>query len=253
MGKDQDDSFNREKEMMQRAPLRVQEGEVWTSGRFDLRSGQDLSLSFVGAPPAWAEIGNGLQIECQTVDQSIAVRLEAWMDEPPGDEEQGDERMELLIDWTSGWVWLDACDGTSPQLELFLGPSTLSTVYRLRVSRQVQPYSEEATESAAWPTQGIASPQERYLFQFWPVPLTPEMAEDSEASETKRESFPSSREKVILTLIARGSSDREIAKQLQISLRTLKIAIASIQQKLEASDRTALIIHALRRGWIRME
>jgi DNA-binding CsgD family transcriptional regulator len=239
---------------MQLVPLRVQEGEVWvTSGRFDLRDNQDVSLSFVGVPPAWAEIDNGLQIHCKAVDLRIAVRLEAWMDEPPGHEEQWDERSELLIDWTSGWVWLDACDGTGPDLEFFLGPSALSTAYRLRVSRQVRPGSDGATENASWYAQGISPHQERYLFQFWPVPLAPEMVEDSEASETELEGLPSSREKAILTFIARGDSDREIARQLQISLRTVKTSIASIQQKLEASDRTAALVHALRRGWISME
>lgn len=254
MGKDKDDSLNREEETMQPGPLGVQEGEVWvTSGEFDLRDGQDLSLSFVGVPPAWAEIDNGLQIYCKAVDLRIAVRLEAWMAEPPGHEEQWDERSELLIDWTSGWVWLDACDGTSPQLEFFLGPSALSTAYRLRVSRQMRPESEGATENAAWHDQGLSPHQERYLFQFWPVPLAPEMAEDAGASETEREGLPSSREKALLTLIARGRSDREIARHLHMSLRAVKVSIASLQQKLEAGDRTATIVHALRRGWISLE
>src|SRR5258708_1139525 len=199
---------------MQLVPLRVQEGEVWvTSGRFDLRDNQDVSLSFVGVPPAWAEIDNGLQIDCKAVDLRIAVRLEAWMDEPPGHEEQWDERRELLIYWTPAWVWLDACDGTGPELEFFLGPSALSTAYRLRVSRQVRPGSEGATENASWHAQGISPHQQRYLFQFWPVPLAPEMAEDSEASETELEGLPSSREKAILTFLARGDSDREISRQ----------------------------------------
>src|SRR5260370_15120159 len=102
---------------MQLVPLRVQEGEVWvTSGRFDLRDNQDVSLSFFGVPPAWAEIDNGLQIHCKAGDLQIAVRFEAWMDEPPGHEEQSDERMELLIEWPSGCVWPDACDGTRPEI-----------------------------------------------------------------------------------------------------------------------------------------
>jgi hypothetical protein len=90
---------------MQRVPLRVQEAEVWvTSGWFDLEDGQDRSLSCVGVPPDWAEIDNGLQIRCKAAPRSGAVRLKAWLDEPPGHEGQWDERIELLIDWTSGWV-----------------------------------------------------------------------------------------------------------------------------------------------------
>jgi DNA-binding CsgD family transcriptional regulator len=239
---------------MQLVPLRVQEGEVWvTSIRFDLRDSQDLSLSFLEGPPGWAEIDNGLQIHCKAVDRSVAVRMEAWLDEPPGHEEQWDDKIELLIDWTSGWVGLDCCDGTGLELEFFLGPSALSTAYRLRISRRVRHGSEGAPENATWHTQGSSPHQERYLFQFWLVPLAPEMVEDSEASETEREGLPSSREKAILTLIARGSSDLEMARQLQMSLRTVKASIASIQQKLEAGDRTATLVHALRRGWIRME
>jgi len=239
---------------MQRVPLRVQEAEVWvTSGWFDLRDGQDMSLAFVGEPPAWADIDNGLQIRCKAVDRSVAVRLEAWLDEPPGDEGQWDERSEVLIDWTSGWVWLGVFDGADRGHEFFLGPPALATDYRLRVSRQARLDSAGATENAAWHAQGISPYRERYLFQFWPVPLTPEMAEDAEAPETEREGLPSSREKAILSLIARGSSDREIARHLHISLRAVKTSIASLQQKLEAGDRTATLVHALRRGWIRME
>lgn len=239
---------------MQQVPLRVQEAEVRvTSGWFDLRDGQDMSLSFVGEPPDWAEIDNGLHIYCKAVDRSVALRLEAWLDEPSGDEEQWDEKSELLIDWTSGWVWLGVFDGADRGHEFFLGPPALATAYRLRISRRVQPDGEGAAESAAWHNQDISPYRERYLFQFWPVPLAPEMAQDSEASETELEGLPSSREKAILTLIARGSSDQEIARQLHISLRAVKTSIASLQQKLEAGDRTATLVHALRRGWIRME
>ena len=112
---------------MQRVPLRVKEAEVWvTSGRVDLRDTQDVSLSFLGVPPDWAEIDNGLQISCQAAPRSVAVRLEAWMDEPPGHEEQWDDRSELLIDWTSGWVWLDDCDsGAPPRLSFSLVPLRL--------------------------------------------------------------------------------------------------------------------------------
>ena len=57
----------------------------------------------------------------------------------------------------------------------------------------------------------------------------------------------------MLDYIARGNSNKEIAKALQISDQTVKNHITSILKKLSVDDRTAAVVHAIRRGWISLE
>jgi DNA-binding NarL/FixJ family response regulator len=77
--------------------------------------------------------------------------------------------------------------------------------------------------------------------------------EEEEADETKNIYSPlSSREVEILDYIARGNSNKEIAKSLKISDQTVKNHITSILKKLSVNDRTAAVVHALRHGWIKM-
>ena len=63
----------------------------------------------------------------------------------------------------------------------------------------------------------------------------------------------SGREVEILDYIARGNSNKEIAKSLRISDQTVKNHITSILKKLSVDDRTAAVVHALRHGWITFE
>jgi DNA-binding NarL/FixJ family response regulator len=63
----------------------------------------------------------------------------------------------------------------------------------------------------------------------------------------------SSREMSILQLIARGASNKEIARELSISRQTVKNHMSSILRKLAVNDRTQAAVLALRRGWIRLE
>ncbi len=63
----------------------------------------------------------------------------------------------------------------------------------------------------------------------------------------------SSREMSILHLIARGASNKEIARELSISRQTVKNHMSSILRKLAVNDRTQAAVLALRRGWIRLE
>jgi DNA-binding NarL/FixJ family response regulator len=77
--------------------------------------------------------------------------------------------------------------------------------------------------------------------------------EDEETNHTKDIYSPlSSREVEILDYIARGNSNKEIAKSLKISDQTVKNHITSILKKLSVNDRTAAVVHALRHGWIKM-
>ena len=81
-----------------------------------------------------------------------------------------------------------------------------------------------------------------------------EMAVEEETSSTKDLYSPlSSREVEILDYIARGNSNKEIAKSLKISDQTVKNHITSILKKLSVNDRTAAVVHALKHGWIKMD
>jgi DNA-binding NarL/FixJ family response regulator len=79
--------------------------------------------------------------------------------------------------------------------------------------------------------------------------------EEEEGDNENKDSYSplSSREVEILDYIARGNSNKEIAKSLKISDQTVKNHITSILKKLSVSDRTAAVVHALRHGWIKME
>jgi DNA-binding NarL/FixJ family response regulator len=63
----------------------------------------------------------------------------------------------------------------------------------------------------------------------------------------------SAREIEILDYIAKGNSNKEIAKSLKISDQTVKNHITSILKKLSVNDRTAAVVHALKKGWIKMD
>ena len=58
------------------------------------------------------------------------------------------------------------------------------------------------------------------------------------------------REKEILTLIAHGSTNQEIARQLFISVKTVQTHRAHILEKLELHDRTQLVRYAIRKKLI---
>jgi DNA-binding NarL/FixJ family response regulator len=63
----------------------------------------------------------------------------------------------------------------------------------------------------------------------------------------------SDREVEVLTLVAQGASNKEVAKQLWISEATVKTHLIHIFGKLGVSDRTAAVTLALERGILRLE
>ncbi len=58
------------------------------------------------------------------------------------------------------------------------------------------------------------------------------------------------REKEILTLIAQGTSNQQIAEKLYISIKTVQTHRAHILEKLGLHDRTELVRYAIRKGLI---
>jgi DNA-binding CsgD family transcriptional regulator len=60
------------------------------------------------------------------------------------------------------------------------------------------------------------------------------------------------RELDVLALLAEGASNKEIARQLDISVHTVKFHVRSLIEKLDATGRTDAVAHAARRGVIHL-
>ncbi len=60
------------------------------------------------------------------------------------------------------------------------------------------------------------------------------------------------RELDVLALMAEGASNKTIARQLGISVHTVKFHVASLLDKLDATGRTDAVAHAARRGVIEL-
>jgi DNA-binding NarL/FixJ family response regulator len=59
------------------------------------------------------------------------------------------------------------------------------------------------------------------------------------------------REMEVIQLLAEGLSNKEIARSLFISPRTVNFHLDNIYSKLGVSSRTEAAIYALRQGWVR--
>jgi DNA-binding NarL/FixJ family response regulator len=60
------------------------------------------------------------------------------------------------------------------------------------------------------------------------------------------------REKDVLRLVAMGNRNRDVGEKLLISEETVKVHVKHIMEKLQASDRTAAVTIAVRRGIIQL-
>nr|WP_157328241.1 helix-turn-helix transcriptional regulator [Bradyrhizobium cajani] len=60
------------------------------------------------------------------------------------------------------------------------------------------------------------------------------------------------RELDVLALMAEGASNKMIARQLGISVHTVKFHVGSLLDKLDATGRTDAVAHAARRGVIEL-
>ena len=61
------------------------------------------------------------------------------------------------------------------------------------------------------------------------------------------------REMEVLRLAAKGMSNREIAQELVLSVRTVQGHLSNIFSKLQVGSRTEAVLHALRKGWLTLE
>lgn len=61
------------------------------------------------------------------------------------------------------------------------------------------------------------------------------------------------RESEILSCITRGLSNKEIADELNITEKTVRIHVSSVLEKMGARDRTQATIYALQRGLVHLE
>ncbi|MNR66499.1 Transcriptional regulatory protein LiaR [compost metagenome] len=55
----------------------------------------------------------------------------------------------------------------------------------------------------------------------------------------------------MLLLIAEGQSNKEIAEELHISIKTVKTHVSNLLMKCELEDRTQLAVFAHRKGWVK--
>lgn len=81
---------------------------------------------------------------------------------------------------------------------------------------------------------------------LWP---DAETATEPVSSDPAERSRLTARERQVLRLIAQGLSDREIARRLSISPRTVNGHVTKLLTKLDVESRTAAAALAVRRGW----
>ncbi len=62
-----------------------------------------------------------------------------------------------------------------------------------------------------------------------------------------------SRETEVLRLVTKGLSNKEIADELCLSIRTVQGHLANIFNKLQVSSRTEAVVHALKQGWVTLD
>ena len=79
------------------------------------------------------------------------------------------------------------------------------------------------------------------------------MSPVSSATEAQTIEFLSEREMEVLKLAAKGISNKDIAKELFLSPRTVQAHLGNIFNKLSVGSRTEAILCGLRRGWFTLE
>lgn len=63
---------------------------------------------------------------------------------------------------------------------------------------------------------------------------------------------PTEREQAVLQQLAKGLTNAEIARLLQIKERTVAFHVENLLSKLNASNRTEAVVESIRRGWLKV-
>jgi NarL family two-component system response regulator LiaR len=71
--------------------------------------------------------------------------------------------------------------------------------------------------------------------------------------EEEPEELLSKREVEVLSLVTKGLSNKEIADELCLSIRTVQGHVGNIFNKLRVSSRTEAVVQALKKGWVTLE
>jgi DNA-binding NarL/FixJ family response regulator len=77
--------------------------------------------------------------------------------------------------------------------------------------------------------------------------------DSASATDITRDTILTSREREILTLLAGGARNKDIADALFISERTVKVHVTNLMQKLDANTRTEAVAKAIKRGLISLD
>jgi DNA-binding NarL/FixJ family response regulator len=80
--------------------------------------------------------------------------------------------------------------------------------------------------------------------------LVGELLQKPPAAGTTRDEVLSGREREVVRLIAMGFGNREIAAQLEISVKTVETHRTRALEKLGVENRAGLVRYALQRGWL---
>jgi two-component system nitrate/nitrite response regulator NarL len=76
---------------------------------------------------------------------------------------------------------------------------------------------------------------------------TPQKAEELPARDTRESSALTPRERDIVRIVARGASNKDIARELDLAESTVKIHVRNVLRKLNLTSRVQIAIHALAR------
>jgi DNA-binding NarL/FixJ family response regulator len=80
--------------------------------------------------------------------------------------------------------------------------------------------------------------------------LVTRMAHQTPPQENALPEPLSNREQEVLTLLAQGLSNKEIAQRLYLSVRTVEGHLANVYGKLGVHSRTEAALYAVRQGWV---